>query len=425
MYESEGVPTEHVIFEDNAECVKLIEGKPYGLLSLLDEECSLGNATDLTYISKIDKTFGSNKTNTNKFYMKNKTKPDYFSVIHFAGAVEYNIHNFLDKNRDTLSITAKEMLESSNIHLITELFNITESNNTINNNNTTTTTTTTTKNKNSNKSTLGGQFRNQLIGLLQTLYTTEPHFIRCIKPNHAKKPSLFDGVLALRQLRYAGLFEAIRIRKSGYAYRSNFKQFANIYSILISNSSSNSSNGSSSSTSTSSDKEKCLEIFNYLKKNAIFEPNTYYIGTTKIFLKTNLQRTILDRLKIDKVTIYAIKIQKSFQIFIAKIKLNKLKYAKIKEKNRILYENNIKNTAVIVIQKYMRRKLILIMMSNMHSLIELRKVLFKKEISKVKECLERIDMQNKRATSKTLIGMFQHEVKVECGGSSVCIYCIL
>ena len=166
-----------------------------------------------------------------------------------------------------------------------------------------------------------------------------------------------------------------------------------------------------------------LEIFNYLKKNAIFEPNTYYIGTTKIFLKTNLQRTILDRLKIDKVTVYAIKIQKSFQIFIAKIKLNKLKYAKIKEKNRILYENNIKNTAVIVIQKYMRRKLILIMMSNMHSLIELRKVLFKKEISKVKECLERIDMQNKRATSKTLIGMFQHEVKVECSGSSV--VCIL
>jgi myosin heavy subunit len=40
--------------------------------------------------------------------------------------------------------------------------------------------------KGSTKSTLGGQFRNQLIGLLDTLYKTEPHFIRCVKPNHQK-----------------------------------------------------------------------------------------------------------------------------------------------------------------------------------------------------------------------------------------------
>jgi hypothetical protein len=84
-------------------------GKPYGLLSLLEEECSLGNATDLSYIAKIDKTFGTGKSAANKFYVKNKTKPDCFSVCHFAGAVEYNVAGFLDKNRDTLSVTAREV----------------------------------------------------------------------------------------------------------------------------------------------------------------------------------------------------------------------------------------------------------------------------------------------------------------------------
>jgi myosin heavy subunit len=78
-------------------------------LSLLEEECSLGNATDLSYIAKIDKTFGTGKSAANKFYVKNKTKPDCFSVCHFAGAVEYNVAGFLDKNRDTLSVTAREV----------------------------------------------------------------------------------------------------------------------------------------------------------------------------------------------------------------------------------------------------------------------------------------------------------------------------
>jgi hypothetical protein len=55
--------------------------------------------------------------------------------------------------------------------------------------------------KGSTKSTLGGQFRNQLIGLLDTLYKTEPHFIRCVKPNHQK----VSAVLTVFCLQSCGL----------------------------------------------------------------------------------------------------------------------------------------------------------------------------------------------------------------------------
>jgi hypothetical protein len=51
--------------------------------------------------------------------------------------------------------------------------------------------------------------------------------------NNYQVGGIFDGQLALRQLRYAGLFEAIRIRKSGYAYRATFRVFANSYQILV------------------------------------------------------------------------------------------------------------------------------------------------------------------------------------------------
>jgi myosin-5 len=42
-----------VAFEDNSACVMLIEGKT-GLISLLDDECSLGpKGTDIAYINKV------------------------------------------------------------------------------------------------------------------------------------------------------------------------------------------------------------------------------------------------------------------------------------------------------------------------------------------------------------------------------------
>jgi myosin heavy subunit len=46
-----------------------------------------------------------------------------------------------------------------------------------------------------------------------------PHYIRCIKPNDEKKGSLFKTRMCIEQLTYAGVFEAVQIRKSGYPFR--------------------------------------------------------------------------------------------------------------------------------------------------------------------------------------------------------------
>ena len=58
MYLSEGLSTDSIRFEDNSECVALIEAKPTGLLCLLDSECKMGDkATDTTYVSKTNQKF--------------------------------------------------------------------------------------------------------------------------------------------------------------------------------------------------------------------------------------------------------------------------------------------------------------------------------------------------------------------------------
>lgn len=41
----------------------------------------------------------------------------------------------------------------------------------------------------------------QLTSLMETLNSTEPHYIRCVKPNNQLKPAIFENVNILQQLR--------------------------------------------------------------------------------------------------------------------------------------------------------------------------------------------------------------------------------
>jgi myosin heavy subunit len=77
--------------------------------------------------------------------------------------------------------------------------------------------------------TLAAKFKLDLDNLMTALRATVPHFIRCVKPNADQVPTKFDAPLTLNQLKYSGLFEAIRIRKSGYAVRMPHDAFVKRY----------------------------------------------------------------------------------------------------------------------------------------------------------------------------------------------------
>ena len=80
---------------------------------------------------------------------------------------------------------------------------------------------------------VGSQFRSSLQALVADLERTHPHYIRCIKPNLHKAKNSFDSGEVLRQLRYSGMMEAIRIRQEGYSLRELHSSFYKRFRVLL------------------------------------------------------------------------------------------------------------------------------------------------------------------------------------------------
>jgi hypothetical protein len=81
---------------------------------------------------------------------------------------------------------------------------------------------------------LGGQFRNQLNSLLQSISKTQSHFIRTVKPNVEKACSILDRPLLMRQLTTSGVMDTIRVRQMGYDCHVLQSDFLNSYKLLLS-----------------------------------------------------------------------------------------------------------------------------------------------------------------------------------------------
>ena len=80
---------------------------------------------------------------------------------------------------------------------------------------------------------VASQFKQSLQASVDDLEMTQPHYIRCIKPNLKKASNLFNAGEVLKQLRYSGMMEAIRIRREGYSLREDHQSFYNRFSVLL------------------------------------------------------------------------------------------------------------------------------------------------------------------------------------------------
>ncbi|KAH0625252.1 hypothetical protein JD844_033621 [Phrynosoma platyrhinos] len=253
-YNLENINWQHIEFTDNQDALDMIAIKPMNIISLIDEESKFPKAADLAL--EMDEfttpltwkaSVGTDATMLNKLNSQHKLNTNYipprnnydtqFGINHFAGVVYYETKGFLEKNRDTLHGDIIQLVHSSRNKFIKQIFQADVAmflcgyaSSTFGQSPAPILKGAETRKR---SPTLSSQFKRSLELLMRTLSVCQPFFVRCIKPNEYKKPMLFDRELCVRQLRYSGMMETIRIRRAGYPIRYTFVEFVDRYRVLM------------------------------------------------------------------------------------------------------------------------------------------------------------------------------------------------
>ena len=93
-----------------------------GIFSILEEECMFPKATDTSFKNKLyDQHLGKSANFQKPKVVKGRAEA-HFSLIHYAGTVDYNIAGWLDKNKDPLNETVVGLCQKSSVKTLALLF---------------------------------------------------------------------------------------------------------------------------------------------------------------------------------------------------------------------------------------------------------------------------------------------------------------
>lgn len=247
-YGREGISWSYIDFIDNQDCLDLLEGAAgqLGVFPLIDEACRLPRAThkDLSHTLRT-------KLAGHPRFGAPRRQPYAFVVDHYAGEVCYASEFMMDKNKDFVVAEHAHLMASSSVVLLRELFDAdaaalggggsaaadalsSQAGSELPSPKKQPETSTVSQRRSGFMlSSVGARFRKQLQGLMGTLATCQPHYIRCVKPNPESRPGNLIPEYVLEQLRAGGVLEAVRIACAGFPTRKPFMPFAQRYCILL------------------------------------------------------------------------------------------------------------------------------------------------------------------------------------------------
>ncbi|XP_062331337.1 myosin heavy chain, fast skeletal muscle-like [Osmerus eperlanus] len=275
-YKKEGIEWEFIDFGmDLAACIELIE-KPMGIFSILEEECMFPKASDTTFKNKLyDQHLGKCNNFQKPKPVKGKAEA-HFSLVHYAGTVDYTITGWLDKNKDPLNETVVQLYQKAALKLLVFLYSSYSSSDENSGASGGSGGKKGTKKKGSSFQTVSALFRENLGKLMTNLKSTHPHFVRCLIPNETKTPGVMENHLVIHQLRCNGVLEGIRICRKGFPSRILYGDFKQRYKVL---------NASVIPEGQFIDNKKAAEK---LLGSIDVDHTQYKFGHTKVFFKAGL-----------------------------------------------------------------------------------------------------------------------------------------
>merc|ERR1712158_321325 len=202
-------------------------------------------------------------------FAKPQSKTDknaHFAVIHYAGTVSYNVTGWLEKNKDPVNDSVVDVLKQGTNVLLVHLWrdhpgqsNPPEEDKGKK------------KKKGGGGKTVSSVYLVSLTELMTTLYSCEPHFVRCLVPNTHKKPGEVEPPLIMHQLTCNGVLEGIRICMRGLPNRMLYPDFKMRYAIL----------GAAEIASSSDNKVATYALMDKIG----FDRQRYRLGHTLVFFR--------------------------------------------------------------------------------------------------------------------------------------------
>uniref|UniRef100_A0A8C4M8P1 Myosin heavy chain 3 n=1 Tax=Equus asinus asinus TaxID=83772 RepID=A0A8C4M8P1_EQUAS len=304
-YKKEGIEWSFIDFGmDLAACIELIE-KPMGIFSILEEECMFPKATDTSFKNKLyDQHLGKSSNFQKPKVVKGRAEA-HFSLIHYAGTVDYSVSGWLEKNKDPLNETVVGLYQKSSNRLLAHLYATFATADADSGKKKVA------KKKGSSFQTVSALFRENLNKLMSNLRTTHPHFVRCIIPNETKTPGAMEHSLVLHQLRCNGVLEGIRICRKGFPNRILYGDFKQRYRVL---------NASAIPEGQFIDSKKACEK---LLASIDIDHTQYKFGHTKVFFKAGLLGT-LEEMRDDRLAKLITRTQAVCRGFLMRMEFQKM-----------------------------------------------------------------------------------------------------
>lgn len=255
-YHQEGMKWKDIKFFDNKVVCELIEGaRPPGIFRVLDDTCRSVHAVDA---DTIDQKFMEKLVQLSHPHLSAAPSALQFTIQHYAGEVSYDCRGFPFKNKDTLYQGLVLCMQESASRFILSLFPEDVSDD------------------KRAPPTAGFQIRESAHYLVQRLSACTPHYIRCIKSNDKKQPMNFNSSRVEHQVKYLGLLENVKVKRSGYAYRHLKEVFLRRYGIIC------------TKLDTDPKPSSISEFVAWVRAANVsdLDPDEFEEGNTKIFVKT-------------------------------------------------------------------------------------------------------------------------------------------
>merc|ERR1712002_890537 len=264
-YVKEGIDWAMVDFGMDLQAAIIMFEKPMGVWAILEEESLFPKATDKSFEEKLKASLGKLPV-----FLKPASKTDknaHFGVSHYAGIVNYNVTNWLEKNKDPVNDTVVELFKStSKCQLLVHLWRDHPGQ-----------PTTAPKDEGKKKKKGGGGktvssvYLVSLGELMTTLHNCAPHFVRCLVPNNHKKPGEVEPPLIMHQLTCNGVLEGIRICMRGFPNRMPYPDYKMRYACL----------GQAEIASSSDNKVAVYALMDKIN----FDRERYRLGHTLVFFR--------------------------------------------------------------------------------------------------------------------------------------------